>query len=301
MATDELGGRWKSIRDVFKANPQFTITLIAFISLIAAIFIFSAIFPFTGYQYTYSFQLPNGKMVQLPLLSAPPSWDHLLGTTHDGYDNLITLINGARNSILVGLGASGIAVPIAIVVGVFGAYKGGVIDNILSQVTNVILVFPVIALYMLIAATIGRQSVIFVTIIIGAVTWPWAARSIRSQVLSLKERDFVNLARVTGEKGWKIAITEILPNMLSYVILVVAIEMVIAITTEAALAMIGVGQTDIITLGRMLQWSLQWTEVPNDYYWLWLPPGIVVLILLIMIYVLQGSMPQIFNPRLREK
>jgi peptide/nickel transport system permease protein len=295
----EIGQRrWKYMKEVFTANPSFTIALFIFIGMIAVIFIWAAIEPNWQFMYKDS----NG----IPLWDEPASPDHPLGTTHQGYDSLVCLINAAKNSLIIGFASAGIAVPIAVVVGTFGAYKAGALDSFLTGVTSIFLVIPVISIYMIIAANVaatpgGGQSIGFIIVIIGLVIWPWAARSIRSQVLSLKEREFVHLARITGQKGSSIAIIEILPNMLSYIILVFFIEVVVGITTEAGLTTIGISNPgNNITLGLMLQWGL-WFEVTSGDLLQWIPAGIVLLILVMMMYILQGTMPQLFNPRLRER
>ncbi len=294
-------GMWKALTDTFKSNHMFAVTLFIFIFVNISIFVLAALFPNWDVRYTPSFPLCH------PLGTCPPSLAHLLGTTYKGYDNLVCLINGARNSLIIGYGAAGISVPIAVLVGIIGGYKGGVLDNFLSTVTNIFLVLPVVSVYMLIAANVGAQGTAVVIVLIGILIWPWAARSIRSQVLSLKERDFVNLSRVTGESSIGIAIKEIMPNMLSYILLVFAMETVIGIGTEAALTIIGVAAPDQVTLGLMLQWAVNNTFVfngelrPDIYYMLWITPGLMLLLIVMIIYFLQASMPQIFNPRLREK
>ncbi len=298
-------GLWKSVKDTFKSNRMFSVTFFLFVFVNLLVFILAAIFPGWDILPPATDYLGNPYCHNLGVCA--PSLEHLLGTTLLGRDNLICLINGARNSLIIGYGAAAISVPIAVLVGTFGGYKGGIWDNMLTMVTNIVLVLPVVSIYMLIATNIGPQDTVTVIMLIGFLTWPWAARSIRSQVLSLKEREFVNMARVTGENSFKIAFKEIMPNMLSYILLVFAVETVIAIGTEASLTIIGVAHPSGITLGLMLQWAIENSFVsgglvrPDIYYVLWLSPGLVLLLLVIVIYFLQASMPQIFNPRLREK
>jgi peptide/nickel transport system permease protein len=296
-------GLWRSVKDTFKSNHMFLTTFIIFVFVNVSIFVLAAIFP--EWDYKYLEDLAGSNCASLGTCALTP--EHLLGTNILGFDNLICLINGAKSSLIIGYGAAAISVPLAVLVGTLGGYKGGIWDNILTMVTNIVLVLPVVSIYMMIAVNIGPQDTATVILLIGFLTWPWAARSIRSQVLSLKEREFVNVARVTGAGSMKIAFKEIMPNMLSYILLVFAMEVVIAIGTEAGLTIIGVAQPTGVTLGLMLQWALTYSFIsygiirPDIYYVLWLSPGLVLLLIIMVIYFLQASMPQMFNPRLREK
>ncbi|MFX0136711.1 MAG: ABC transporter permease [Candidatus Hodarchaeota archaeon] len=239
--------------------------------------------------------------VTVPDDRSPPSWDHLLGTNDYGYDQLTVLIHSLKNSILFGLFVGSICVAIAVFVGVIGPYIGGIVDEIFSLITNISLAFPVVPFILLLNTMIEERSIMVVAIIIALFNWPWAARAIRSEVLSLKERNFVKLAKVTGENKLKIAFFEIVPNLFSYIFLVFIIIIGAAIIIEAGIAMIGLGQQEIVTLGMMLYWSQVFGHVIRSYYFLWIPPGLALTLFIIMIYVVHSSLSQVFNPKLREK
>jgi len=132
-------------------------------------------------------------------------------------------------------------------------------------------------------------------------SWPWAARSIRAQTLSLKERDFVKVAKVTGTGKARIAISEVLPNMFSYIMLVFTILIGLTIVTETGISMVGLGQTEAITLGSMLRDNIYQGDIIGDRPALWLPPGILLTSFIVLIYIMQSSMISFFNPKLREK
>ncbi|MFX0092870.1 MAG: ABC transporter permease, partial [Candidatus Hodarchaeota archaeon] len=241
----------------------------------------------------------NGK--ELPYIFGDPSLIHPLGTNDFGNDTLIVLIHATKNSILLGFIVAAFCVCIAVFMGVVGSFKGGILDELFQLVTNIALVFPVIPSILLLSTMLNQRSMFIVATIIALVSWPWAARAIRAQVLTLKEREYVRLAKVTGMSDTKIAIMEIVPNIFSYVMLVFAIDVGIAITFEAAISMVGLGQETDLTLGRMLYWSKEFGHVTGGFYHLWLPPGIVLTLFIILIYMLHSSMTQVFNPRLREK
>lgn len=278
------------------AHKKLTITLVIFISIIAAIFISLLFFSEPDKVY---YTIING--VERRMIFAPPSLEHPLGTNDYGNDQLSVLLHATATSIIMGFFVALISVSIAIVLGVVGAYKGGIVDNIFQLITNIALVFPVIPLILLLSTMLNERSLLIVSLIIAFISWPWAARSIRAQVLSLKERDFVKVAKVTGISETNIAIREIIPNMLSYIFLTFTIIIGIAISVEAGISLVGLGQDTDITLGRLLYWSKEYGHITGGFYNLWLPPGIVLTVFIGLIFVVQSSMTQVFNPRLREK
>ncbi|MFX1298145.1 MAG: ABC transporter permease [Promethearchaeota archaeon] len=278
------------------AHRQQLITVSLLLAIILIVFISSIIYsnPFKKYYTMIGDR-------ELPLIFDPPSLKHLLGTNDFGNDNLVVLIHATRNSIILGFAVGGISVGIAVFIGVVGSYVGGILDEIFQFITNIALVFPIIPFILLLSTMLNQRSIIIIGIIIALFNWPWAARTIRAQVLSLKERNFIKVSKVTGMRNIKIAIFEILPNLFSYIMLVFVIIVGIAITVEAGISIIGLGQEEILTLGMMLYWSKEFGHVTGGFYNLWLPPGIVLTLFLVLIYTVHSSMVEIFNPRLREK
>jgi peptide/nickel transport system permease protein len=238
----------------------------------------------------------------LAVAAQGPSAQHILGTTNFGEDVFAQLCYGIGNSLLVGLIAGGLGTLIAVLVGGIGPYRGGILDKITSLITNLAIILPLIPLFMIIAATVSGMTLVLVGVILGLTSWPWAARSIRSQVLTLKEREFINLARLSGQRGTRILVEEVLPNMLAYIMMVFVILTGTAILAESALSMIGVSTTPSVTLGYMLYNARRVTRVPFWWYswWHFIPPGLVLTILLTAIFVMHSGMDEVFNPRLRE-
>lgn len=233
----------------------------------------------------------------------PPSSDFLLGTGNFGEDVLAQLCTGTRNSLLIGAVAGGFATLLAVLVGGIGPYKGGILDEISNALANIIMVFPLLPLLILLAAVLEYRSIFLVAALIGLTTWPWAARSIRSQVLTLKERGFIDIARMSGMKDRKIVLTEIMPNMLAYIIVVFVVSLSIAVLTESGLSMIGLGPdpSSNVTLGNMLYWAINNTHAPLPWnlWWLFIPPGLILTIFLLAVFVMHSGMDEVFNPRLR--
>jgi peptide/nickel transport system permease protein len=233
----------------------------------------------------------------------PPSSQFLLGTGNFGEDVLAQLCTGTRNSLMIGAIAGGIATLIAVLIGGIGPFKGGVMDEISNAFANVVMVFPLLPLLILLASIMRGGSMFLVAGLIGVTSWPWAARSIRSQVLTLKERGFIDVARMSGMKDRNIVIREIMPNMLAYIIVVFVVSLSIAVLTESGLSMIGLGPdlSSNVTLGTMLYWVLNntHTALPWNLWWCFIPPGLLLTVFLVAVFVMHAGMDEVFNPRLR--
>jgi peptide/nickel transport system permease protein len=233
----------------------------------------------------------------------PPSREFLLGTGNFGEDVLAQLCTGTRNSLMIGAIAGGFATLIAVLVGGIGPFKGGLLDEISNAFTNVVMVFPMLPLLILLASILRGGSMFLVAGLIGVTSWPWAARSIRSQVLTLKERGFIDVARMSGMKDRNMVIREIMPNMLAYVIVVFVVSLSIAVLTEAGLSMIGLGPdlSSNVTLGTVLYWVLNntHTALPWNLWWCFIPPGLLLTVFLLAVFVMHAGMDEVFNPRLR--
>ena len=239
--------------------------------------------------------------MNLNLMGRPPSLEHFLGTTSFGEDVFTQLCNAVGNSLLVGLVAGVLGTLIAVFVGAVGPYRGGYADRISNLVTNLALVLPLIPLFIIIASVVRGLNLFLIGVILAVTSWPWAARSIRSQMLTLKEREFVNLARMSGDGSVRIVIVEILPNMMAYIMMVFVILTGTAILAESALSMIGVSTTRTITLGYMLYWAQHETIVPFwwNIWWWFIPPGIVLTIILTAFFIIHAGLDEVFNPKLR--
>jgi peptide/nickel transport system permease protein len=233
----------------------------------------------------------------------PPSSQFLLGTGNFGEDVLAQLCTGTRISLMIGAIAGSLAMLIAVLVGGIGPYKGGLVDEIANAFTNAVMVFPMLPLLILLAAILEERSMFLLAALIGLTSWPWAARCIRSQVLTLKERGFIDVARMSGMKDRKIVVAEIMPNMLAYIIIVFVVSLSIAVLTEAGLSMIGLGPdpSTNVTLGSMLYWVMNGTQLPLpwDLWWGFIPPGLILTIFLVAVFIMHNGMDEVFNPRLR--
>lgn len=232
---------------------------------------------------------------------SPPSNEFPLGTDRNGRDVLSHLLIGIRTSLYVGAIATIIALTIGILVGSFTGFKGGVIDEILMMITNIIYTLPAILLMILIASYLKERSPLFVSLVIGITSWPWLARAVRAQMMSLKERDFVQMSKMSGLKGYEIIFKDLLPNMASYVFMSAALLLSISMLAEAGLSMIGAGidPSTESSLGVMLQRAQQGEAIRLGRWWCFVPPGIVLVIITTSLLMLSTSIDEYFNPRLR--
>ncbi|MBN1216182.1 MAG: ABC transporter permease [Candidatus Lokiarchaeota archaeon] len=231
----------------------------------------------------------------------PPSWDFWLGTDTGSHDIFVMILHGTRNSIYFGIGCALLSTTLAILLGVFGPFVGGKADTLSSFITNIFMVFPQLPFIFFIASLMKTRSWVTVMIIIGSFSWPWAARSIRSQVLTLRERNFIKVSKMSALGNMRIAFSEVVPNVLTYILLVFCISFGIGIITEAGISMLGLGDQgqNFITLGFVMWYHEPYNMSPH-YYNIWISPGIVLVLIYLVFFVIQSSFINTFNPRTRE-
>jgi peptide/nickel transport system permease protein len=235
-----------------------------------------------------------------PLGAEPPSSEYWFGTTFFGQDVFTQFVYGLRATFLVGVLAGGLGTLIGVMIGFTAGYRGGMVDELLNMLTNIILVIPVLAVLLIIAAYLEVRSVLTECIIIGLTAWPWAARAIRAQTFSLRTREFVDLARLSGMKSFKIIFTEIAPNMMSYLVMTFILQFGGAILIAATLDFIGLGPTNAISLGMMMQIAVLWGALPLGSWWWFVPPGLAITAIVGALYVMNVGLDEVFNPKLRE-
>ena len=184
-------------------------------------------------------------------------------------------------------------------IGFVAGFRGGVIDEILNVLTNVVLVIPTLALLLVGAAYLSARGIVVEAVFIGLTSWPWAARAIRAQTFSLKSREFVNLARLSGLRGGRIILSEIAPNMSSYLFLTFILLFGGAILIAATLDFIGSGPTSGTSLGLMMYNAVGWSALQLGLWWWFIPPGVAITAIVGALYVTNVGLDEVFNPTLR--
>jgi peptide/nickel transport system permease protein len=228
-----------------------------------------------------------------------PSAEFPLGTDSWGRDLLALLLTGTKNSLRIGVTAALISLTIGVVIGVIAGFKGGIIDSALMLVTDVILVLPSILIMMLVAAYMRERNPYYVSLIIGLTGWPWVARAIRSQIMSLKSREFMYLSKMAGLRDVRIIVEDLLPNMASYIAMAFVLLMSGAMIAEAGLSMIGLGVTKGVSLGIILYWAQILESVRRGMWWWFGPPGAVLVALAASLLLMSTALDEYFSPRLK--
>jgi peptide/nickel transport system permease protein len=229
-----------------------------------------------------------------------PSPDYWFGTTTFGQDVFAQFVNGLQATFVVGLLGGGLAALVGITIGFVAGYRGGIVDEVLSMITNIVLVIPTLVVLVVIAAFLSARGVVVEAAFVGLTSWPWAARAVRAQTFSLRSREFVDLARLSGLSSWKIIFQEIAPNMGSYLFMTFILLFGGAVLIAATLDFIGLGPTEGISLGLMMNSAVLWSALQLGLWWWFIPPGLGITAIVGALYVMNVGLDEIFNPRLRE-
>ncbi|MDR0449964.1 MAG: ABC transporter permease [Treponema sp.] len=224
---------------------------------------------------------------------------HLLGTDNFGRDTLVELVAATRTSLLIGLMAGSIATLIGLSIGLLAGYMGGNIDNFLSSIINIFIVIPSFVILVLISVSLKSRSFITTALVIGITAWPWTARSVRAQTTSLRNRDHVNLSKLSGHSLPRIIIKDILPYVASYVMMAFILQMASGILAEASLSMLGLGPQNVASLGLMMSWAMNFSALPNGAWWAFLPVVAVIALISFSLNLINSGLDQIFNPQIR--
>ena len=232
--------------------------------------------------------------------NAAPSGQWWFGTTTFGQDVFAQFVHGLRSTFFVGAIAALIAGVLGMVIGFTAGYRGGIVDEILNMITNIVLVLPVLAVLMIIAAYLQVRDVQVQAVIIGLFSWPWVARAVRAQTFSLRAREFVDLAKLSGMPVRRIIFREIAPNMASYLFMVFILLFGGSVLFAATLDFIGLGPTDGISLGLMLNHAKQWSAMNLGMWWWFIPPGAGITMIVGAMYIMNVGLDEVFNPKLRE-
>ena len=283
-------GRARKLR--FPRSPKILIglgTLIVFI-------VIAVIGPWIApYDPSASVTTTNG-------VPQPPSAAHWLGTTQVQQDVFSQLLAGGRSTLLVAFLAGIVATILSVLLGVTAGYLGGLSDDLLSMLANFFLVLPALPLLIVIAGflpSVGSGNDLLIGLIIAVTGWAWGARVLRAQTLSLRSRDYVESARITGERAWRIIGSEILPNLTPIVASSFLFTVLYGVGTYTAMAFLGLISPTHWSWGGMLFEAQQQQAEVSGWWWWYIPPGLAVAFLGTALALLNFGIDEFINPRLR--
>ncbi|MGI6239009.1 MAG: ABC transporter permease [Christensenellales bacterium] len=200
----------------------------------------------------------------------PPSVEHYLGTNKQGQDIFWLLIESIHNSMMIGIFVAFAATVIGVLIGLFAGFVGGIIDSVILFLCDSIIVIPSLPILILMGSLLkGRASLWMIGGILIIFNWPWPARQARSMALTIREREFINTARFSGESTFKIIRVEIVPHVLSWAMANFVNTILVAIGSEASLAVLGLSSTTTPTLGNMIYWARQYQAIMLKQ-WVWI-------------------------------
>jgi peptide/nickel transport system permease protein len=229
----------------------------------------------------------------------PPTAAHLLGTDATGRDVLTLVVRGLLPTIELGLLAGGLGTLLGALLGLVSGFVRGPLDAVVRTMADVAITIPPLALLVVVSAVLRTQTVELMAVIIGLTAWPYPTRAIRAQTLTLRERGFVAMARLSGRSGAEIAFLEILPNLVPYVAASFVGAVSGSILAAVALQLLGLGPITTPTLGLVLQYAFEYAAVIRGMWWWWMPPALVLIVLFVSLYALSVAIDVYVNPRLR--
>ncbi|GGN61613.1 peptide ABC transporter permease [Actinoplanes lobatus] len=232
-------------------------------------------------------------------LVQPPSAEHWMGTTHLGQDVFSQLLEGTRSVMFVGFFAGIVATVLSVIIGVTAGYVGGKTDEVLSAISNVFLVIPALPLIIIITSTLDNAEDWLIALVIGLTSWSWNARVLRAQTLSLRRRDFVEAARATGERTWRVITFELLPNLTAVIASGFVGTVIFAVLSEITLAFIGVTSATTWNWGTILFWAQGQQALAQNAWWWFVPAGLAIAVLGTALALVNFGIDEFVSPRLR--
>jgi peptide/nickel transport system permease protein len=228
----------------------------------------------------------------------------LLGTDNFGRDVLTELVAATGVSLRIGFVAGTIATLIGLILGLLAGYVGGMVDDVIMFFTNLFTVIPTFVLLILISFSIGqdKRGAFTIAVVIGFTSWVWTARAVRAQVISLRNRDHVNLSKLSGHSLVHIITADILPYIASYVVMALILQISSGILAEAGLSILGLGPrtTEVPTLGLMMNWAMIYQAQILGKWWAYFPVIVVIALIAFSLNLMNTGLDQVFNPALRD-
>lgn len=234
------------------------------------------------------------------LPTQPPSVDLPLGSDEQGRDLLAVLVVGLPLTLRVGFLAGSVGISIGIVLGFIAGYRGGWADTVIRLVVDSLLTVPGLLVLIIIADSIrGVISVNLMALVVACLAWTFPTRTIRSQVLSLRERAYVQMAKLSGMSGFEIIVRELIPNLLPYLAASFVSAVSGAVLASIGLEAIGLGPQNEPTLGMTIYWAITFSAMIRGFWWWWLTPIVAIVLLFLGLFLISAGLDEVANPRRR--
>jgi peptide/nickel transport system permease protein len=231
----------------------------------------------------------------------PPSWLYPFGTDSQGRDLLAVMVAGTPLTLRIGILAGLIGLGVGTTLAFISAFYGGAVDALIRGIVDISLTVPGLLVLIIVAVFLKQGlTVDQMALIVALLAWRWPARTIRAQVLTMRERAWVQVARLSGVGGLRIIFLELMPNLLPYLAASLVGAVASAILASIGLEALGLGPVDSPTLGMTIYWVIYYAALLHGYWWWWLPPIAIITILFVGLFNLAGGLDEIANPRLRK-
>lgn len=274
----------------FIAEGRVDATLIAGLTILGAVVLFGLIGPlFVDHQLAEVGSVPPRR---------PPSGEFWLGTDAQGRDMWTALVLGTPNTLMMGLMAGVIGVGLGAVLGLIAGQFGGPLDATIRVFSDSMLTVPAIAILVVIAGNIDRMTITIMALVVASLSWMITTRTVRAQVLTIRERAYVEVAMVNGAGRLEVLFREIMPNLLPYIVASFVGTVSAAILAVIGLEALGLGALDQVTLGNTIYWSQQSSALLRGFWWWWAPPIVAIAAIFIGLFLTSVGFDRFANPRL---
>ena len=272
---------------------RLNVKLLAGLAIIAVILAFSYLGPL--------FVDTSRSQVGAHTPNQSPSRENLLGTDTQGRDMLVTLMVGTPQTLKVGLMAGAVGLGLGIILGLMSGYRGGLVDAVIRISADVLLTVPGLAILIIITSMVRVISVEGTALVVASLSWMWPTRTIRSQVLTIRERGYIQVAKLSGMNPLEIIWAEILPNLLPYIAASFVAAVAAAILATIGLEVLGLGPVHTPTLGMMIYWAQFYHAVFREMWWWFAPPIVIIVLIFIGLFLMSTGLDEVSNPRLRKR
>jgi peptide/nickel transport system permease protein len=232
----------------------------------------------------------------------PPSWNLPFGTDKQGRNLYAVMVLGTPMTFQIGLIAGVLGVGIGTTLALVSAFYGGILDTVIRGIVDVGLTIPGLMVLIIIAMNVkGGLSITQMGLVVAILAWLFPARTIRAQVLTIKERGYIQIARLSGESGLEIIFKELFPNLLPYIVASLVGSISAGVLASVGLEVLGLGSFDNPTIGMTLFWVIYYAAIINSWWWWWLEPLVVIIILFTGLFLVTAGLDELANPRVRRK